>query len=121
MENPAPENRNSAAHSFPSGEYSNHLYCELAEGFGLYGFEHSPDGQADFYSYIIPKIMEVDYVIGAFVYCWGDSDSCYVCGQADCPVETGWGLVDGKGEPKPSYYAVKEAFKYVPLRDRIKF
>lgn len=104
-----------------NGEYSNHLYCELAEGFGLYGFEHSPEGQADFYRYIIPKIMEVDYVIGAFVYCWGDSDSCYVCGQADCPVETGWGLVDGKGEPKPSYYAVKEGFEYVPVRDRIKF
>ncbi len=102
-----------------NGEYSNHLYCELAEGFGLYGFEHTPEGQADFYSYIIPRIMEVDYVIGAFVYCWGDSDSCYVCGQSDCPVETGWGLVDGQGNPKPSYYSVKEAFKYVPVKDKI--
>ena len=102
-----------------NGEYSNHLYCELAEGFGLYGFEHTPEGQADFYRYIIPKIMEVDYVIGAFVYCWGDSDSCYVCGQSDCPVETGWGLVDGVGRPKPSYYAVKEAFKYVTIGERI--
>ena len=102
------------------GEYSNHLYCELAEGTGLYGFAHTPEGQADFYEYLIPKIMEVDYVIGAFVYCWGDSDSCYVCGQTDCPVETGWGLVDGAGNPKPSYYAVKEAFKYVRIEDRIK-
>lgn len=101
------------------GEYSNHLYCELAEGVGLYGFEHTPEGQAKFYEYIIPKIMEVDYVIGAFVYCWGDSDSCYVCGQGDCPVETGWGLVDGAGNPKPSYYAVKEAYKYVTVEDRI--
>ena len=103
-----------------NGEYSNHLYCELAEGIGLYGFEHTPEGQADFYEYIIPRIMEVDYVIGMFVYCWGDSDSCYVCGQSDCPVETGWGLVDGKGNPKPSYYAVKEAYTtYVPIADRI--
>ena len=94
-----------------NGEYSNHLYCELAEGFGLYGFEHSPEGQADFFEYIIPKVRDVDYVIGMFVYCWGDSDSCYVCGQTDCPVETGWGLVDGKGNPKPAYYAVKEAYK----------
>lgn len=93
------------------GEYSNHLYCELAEGFGLYGFEHTPEGQADFFEYIIPKVRDVDYVIGMFVYCWGDSDSCYVCGQSDCPVETGWGLVDGQGNPKPSYYAVKEAYK----------
>ncbi len=94
-----------------NGEYSNHLYCELAEGFGLYGFEHTPEGQADFFEYIIPKIRNVDYVIGMFVYCWGDSDSCYVCGQSDCPVETGWGLVDGQGNPKPAYYAVKEAYK----------
>lgn len=102
------------------GEYSNHLYCELAEGFGLYGLEHTPEGQADFYSYLIPKIMEVDFVIGSFVYCWGDSDSCYVCGQTDCPVETGWGLVDGKGEPKPAYYAVKEAYAYVTIGERIR-
>jgi len=94
-----------------NGEYSNHLYCELAEGFGLYGFEHSPEGQADFFEYIIPKVRDVEYVIGMFVYCWGDSDSCYVCGQSDCPVETGWGLVDSKGNPKPAYYAVKEAYK----------
>ena len=66
---------------------------------------------ADFFEYIIPKIRKVDYVIGMNVYCWGDSDSCYVCGQADCPVETGWGLVDGKGNPKPAYYAVQKAYE----------
>ncbi len=102
-----------------NGEYSNHLYCELAEGVGLYGFEHTPEGQAKFFEYIIPKIMEVDYVIGMFVYCWSDSDSCYVCGQADCPVETGWGLVDGKGNPKPSYFAVKKGFEYKTIGERI--
>lgn len=93
------------------GEYSNHIYCELAEGTGLYRFEHTPEGQAEFFESVIPKIRELDYVIGMCVYCWEDSDSCYVCGQAECPVETGWGLVDGKGEPKPAYYAVQEAFK----------
>lgn len=93
-----------------NGEYSNHLYCELAEGVGLYKYEHTPEGQAEFFEYVIPKVRELDYVIGMCVYCWSDSDSCYVCGQADCPVETGWGLVDGKGNPKPSYYAVKEAY-----------
>ncbi len=93
------------------GEYSNHIYCELPEGFGLYGFEHTPQGQAKFYSDVIPKIMELDYVIGSFIYCWHDSGDCYVCGQAECPVETKWGLVDGEGNPKPSYYAVKQAFE----------
>ncbi len=93
-----------------NGEYSNHLYCELAEGMGLYRFPHTPEGQADFFEYIIPRIRKLDYVIGMNVYCWGDSDSCYVCGQSDCPVETGWGLVDGQGNPKPSYYAVQKAY-----------
>ncbi len=92
------------------GEYSNHLYRELPEGYGLYGFPHTPEGQAEFFSYIIPKIRDLDYVVGSFIYCWEDSGDCYVCGQTDCPVETKWGLIDGEGNPKPSYYAVKEAF-----------
>jgi hypothetical protein len=92
------------------GEYSNHLYRELPEGFGLYGFPHTPEGQAEFFSYVIPKVRDLDYVVGSFIYCWEDSGDCYVCGQTDCPVETKWGLIDGEGNPKPSYYAVKEAF-----------
>ena len=54
--------------------------------------------------------MAKDYCVGAVIYCWGDSESCYVCGQEECPVETGWGLVDNDGKPKPAYYAVQEAF-----------
>lgn len=92
------------------GEYSNHLYRELPEGFGLYRFPHTPEGQAEFFSYVIPKVRNLDYVVGSFIYCWEDSGDCYVCGQTDCPVETKWGLIDGEGNPKPSYYAVKEAF-----------
>ncbi len=93
------------------GEYSNHLYRELPEGFGLYQFPHTPEGQAEFFAYVIPKIRSLDYVVGSFIYCWEDSGDCYVCGQADCPVETKWGLVDGDGNPKPSYYAVQKAFE----------
>lgn len=92
------------------GEYSNHLYRELPDGYGLYGFPHTPEGQAEFFSYVIPKVRNLDYVVGSFIYCWEDSGDCYVCGQTDCPVETKWGLIDGEGNPKPSYYAVKEAF-----------
>ncbi|MBP3938846.1 MAG: hypothetical protein IK955_05505 [Clostridia bacterium] len=92
------------------GEYSNHIYTELQEGFGLYDYEHTPEGQADFFEYTIPMVMDLDYVIGMFVYCWQDSGDCYVCGQDDCPVETKWGLVDYNGDPKPSYYAVQEAY-----------
>lgn len=93
------------------GEYSNHLYCELQEGFGLYDYEHTPEGQAEFFSYIIPKLRDLDYLVGMCVYCWQDSGDCYVCGQVDCPVETKWGLVDYNGDPKPSYYAVQEAYE----------
>ncbi len=92
------------------GEYSNHIYTELQEGYGLYKYEHTPEGQAEFFEYTIPMVMDLDYVIGMFVYCWQDSGDCYVCGQADCPVETKWGLVDYNGDPKPSYYAVQEAY-----------
>ncbi len=92
------------------GEYSHHLYKELPANCKLKGYDHTPEGQAKFYKDLIPKLRKLGYICGAFVYCWADSDRCFVCGQPDCPVETGWGLVDGKGEPKPSYYAVKEGF-----------
>ncbi len=92
------------------GEFSNHLYRELHDGFGLYGYEHTPEGQAKFFLDLIPKIRNLDYVIGSFIYMWDDSGDCYVCGQSDCPVETKWGLVDSEGNPKPSYYAVRDAF-----------
>lgn len=93
-----------------NGEYSNHFYCTLPDGYGLKGYEHSPDGQAKFYEDLIPRLEMLDYLMGAFIYCWDDSDACYVCGQGNCPVETGWGIVDVYGNPKPAYYAVQEAF-----------
>ena len=93
------------------GEYSNHIYCELQEGTGLYGFTHTPEGQAEFYSYLIPRLRSLPWCIGAIIYMRNDSERCYVCGQSDCPVETGWGIVDGEGNPKPAYYAVQKAFK----------
>ncbi len=92
------------------GEYKNHIYCELTEGTGLYGYDHTPEGQAKFYEDIIPKIEKLDFVIGAFIYCWQDSDDCYVCGQAECPIETKWGIIEYNGTPKPAYYAIQKAF-----------
>lgn len=92
------------------GEFKSHFYCALPDGFYLNGYDHTPEGQAKFYTDLIPKFKELDFIIGTVIYCWEDSDDCYVCGQAECPVETGWGLVDCDGNPKPAYYAVKDAF-----------
>ncbi len=92
------------------GEYANHIYRELAKGVELRGYPHSPEGQAKFYADLIPKLKALDFCKGAFIYMWNDSPRCYVCGQEDCPVETGWGIVDGKGKEKPAYYAVQKAF-----------
>ncbi len=92
------------------GEYANHIYRELPEDTGLYNYEHTPVGQAKFYTDVLNRLQDLDYLIGAIIYMWDDSDHCYVCGQADCPVETGWGIVDGRGRIKPAYKAVKLGF-----------
>lgn len=110
IENYSNESAETKASLIFDGEYSNHIFTELQEGFGLYKYEHTHEGQGEFFEYLIPKIKKLDYVIGCFVYCWKDSGDCYVCGQVECPVETKWGLVDYEGNPKPAYYAVKEAY-----------
>ena len=92
------------------GEYANHIYRELSEGTGLDGYPHTPEGQAKFFADLIPMIKDLDFCIGAFIYMWNDSERCYVCGQKGCPVETGWGIVDGEGKLKPAYFAVQKAF-----------
>ena len=87
-----------------------HLYCELPAATKIPGYDHTPEGQAKFYSKLLPSLYKKKYIAGAIIYCYSDSEHCYICGQEDCPVETSWGLVDRSGNPKPSYYAVKEAF-----------
>ncbi len=91
-------------------ELVNHLYCELAEGYVMEEYEHTQEGQAAFLADAIPRLYSHSYMCGTIVYCYSDSDACYICGQNDCPVETGWGLVDCDGNPKLSYTAVLTAF-----------
>ncbi len=91
-------------------ELANHLYREIQGGFQLTDYKHNPDDQARFFTDTIANLKQLDFLCGAIVYCYSDSDACYICGQQDCPIETGWGLVDLNGEPKPAYYAVQEAF-----------
>jgi hypothetical protein len=91
-----------------------HLYRELSEGVVLKDYPHTPRGQADFYSYMIPHLAEKPYIIGEFIYSWSDAERCYVCGFDDCPIETRWGLVDKNREKKPAYEAVRDAFAKIP-------
>lgn len=98
------------AHKLFDTELSNHLYREIKGGFQLANYRHTPEDQGRFFTDMIKKIRKNHWACGAIVYCYSDSDSCYICGQTDCPIETGWGLVDGKGEPKPAYYAVQAEF-----------
>ncbi|MDR1805241.1 MAG: glycoside hydrolase family protein [Clostridium sp.] len=94
-------------------EYNQHFYRNLSEGVYIPGYPHTPEGQAAVYSKLIEKFAKYQYVIGSFVYEWSDSESCYVCGQSDCPLETRWGIVDNAGNPKPSYYALRDAWAKV--------
>ncbi len=91
-------------------ELASHLYRELQGGYQLNDYRHTPEDQGKFFEDLFDRLYNLDFLCGAIVYCYSDSDSCYICGQSDCPVETGWGLVDLNGNPKPAYYAVQEAF-----------
>jgi len=90
-------------------DFCNHFYSELPATTVIKKYPHSPEGQAGFYSEIFPSLAKLPFLLGAFVYCWKDSERCYVCGQDDCPTETRWGLVDMQENEKPSYYAVRDA------------
>jgi hypothetical protein len=70
-----------------------HLYRELPAYNVIPGYPHTPEGQAAFYTDVLPMLRELDFLAGVFIYCYADSDMCYFCGQHDCPVETKWGLV----------------------------
>ena len=87
----------------------NHLYYELPKGVKVHKCPHTPEGQANFYRTVLPRLAKHPYLLGAFIYAWQDSERCYACGQAECPTETRWGLVDRDDKEKPGYYAVRDA------------
>ena len=92
-------------------DFKDHLYAELPAGVVIAEYPHTPEGQADFYRDILPRLMQKPYLLGAFIYCYADSQKCYVCGQSDCPIETRWGLTTMQGKEKPAYYEVRKAWK----------
>ena len=93
-----------------SGDMTNHLYKELPRITVIPGMPHTPEGQAKFFRKVIRRFYKLPFVCGAIIYCYSDFQFCGYCGQTDCPTETMWGLVDVNKKPKPSYYAVRDAF-----------
>jgi hypothetical protein len=91
-------------------DYCNHFYSELPANTVIKKYPHTPEGQAGFYAEILPSLAKLPFLLGAFIYCWQDAEKCGYCNQDDCPTETRWGLVDMQEQPKPSYYAVRDAF-----------
>ena len=91
-------------------DYRDHFYREISSRGTYRGCAHTPEGQAAFYADLLPRLRRVKCLAGMFIYCWRDSGVCWFCGQAGCPLETRWGLLDPSGTPKPAYDAVKQCF-----------
>lgn len=97
-----------------------HIYCEISSGRYLTGYPHTKQGQADFFSYLIPQLYANEHLAGMFIYCFKESDGCYVCKQADCPIETAWGLVETDFTPNLSYYAVQKQYGLIKAAENDK-
>jgi hypothetical protein len=91
-------------------DFKEHLYSELPEEHVMKGYPHTKEGQARYYTDILPRLEKHPYLVGAFIYCYMDSKQCYYCGQDDCPIETQWGLTTIEGKEKAAYYAVQNAW-----------
>ena len=76
-----------------------------------WGKGHTPEEQARYIGECLPIFAEHPDVIGNFFFRWSDTETCWQCGEADCPAECAWGCVDYNQKPKPAYYALKEGIK----------
>ncbi|MCL2508303.1 MAG: hypothetical protein FWF05_03910 [Oscillospiraceae bacterium] len=94
--------------------FRNHFYSELPKGVVIKKYPHTPEGQADFYRDIFPRLAKLPFVLGAFIYKWRDGEKCGHCGQDDCPQEsTRWGILDFEERERPAYYAVRDALEKI--------
>ncbi len=88
-----------------------HFYRQIASTATYRGYPHTPQGQAQFYADILPRLKKLKCLAGVILYCCQDSSFCWFCGFEGCPSETRWGILDPTGKPKPAFDAVKAAFR----------
>ena len=69
---------------------------------------HTPQGQAEYFRDLMPKLLKLECLAGIMVFRYKDAAECWFCGFSDCPHETSFGLIDGNGNEKPAFYAVQE-------------
>ncbi len=92
------------------GDLSNHFYRQIGQTGTYRGFAHTPEGQAQFYADILPRLRSLRCLAGMILYCCQDGSVCWYCGLEGCPSETRWGVIDPAGTPKPAFEAVKACF-----------
>ncbi|NLG23819.1 MAG: hypothetical protein GX558_00570 [Clostridiales bacterium] len=76
-------------------------------------YAHTPEGQAAFYDSLLEQLLAYPHICGAFIYCWSDSERCYLCRAEDCPCETAWGITYIDETPKPVYDVIRKHFAAV--------
>jgi hypothetical protein len=86
--------------------------CALKHWHYTWGRGHTPQGQADYVATVFDILQKRrEMLLGAFFYRLDDQPVCGQCHQADCPAETGWGLVEHDGRPKAAYSAFQQGVK----------
>lgn len=76
---------------------------------------HNEETQAKYFTRGLEIFAAHPHVLGNFMFCFSDAETCWHCGQSECPAECFWGLTDVRCNPKPAYYAAKEAIKRLYL------
>jgi hypothetical protein len=89
-------------------KHYNQDVCRKKEWGKVWKLEHSPEEQAAYIRACVGIFADHPHCIGNFFFRWGDTATCWQCGQPDCPAECAWGMVDVNGEPKPAFYALKD-------------
>ncbi|MCL2664549.1 MAG: hypothetical protein FWE82_02960 [Defluviitaleaceae bacterium] len=92
-------------------KHYNQDVCRHKHWYATWGRGHTPDEQARYISECLPIFIGHPCVIGNFFFRWSDTETCWQCGEADCPAECAWGCVDCNQKPKPAYYALQEGIK----------